>query len=173
CVVVGAGLKPARSRLACPTSHFTFPLPADPSVHCILLPNICSIFGTRLSPMMPLPQPPLPASLPPASQRPPSVMDSLSPELSPADTSRVFPEISPSGTNEGRAAPEISPNDTCDTYPSATRRYFRAPKNRHLIPADDTSYALPFNETPIVASGLGWYNRPCCHPSSIGRAIAS
>jgi len=79
--------------------------------------------------MTPQPHSLLPASLLPAASRPPFAPAAQMPRF---DISRVFPEISPSGTNEGRAAPEISPDDTSDTYPRVARRYFPTPKTPSL-----------------------------------------
>ena len=68
----------------------------------------------------------LPGLLPPASQLPSLLAATPSAELPQFDISRVFPEISPSGTNEGHTAPEISPNDT---------------SNAPHVPEDDISRA--------------------------------
>jgi len=59
-------------------------------------------------------------------------------ELPPSAISRVFPEISPSGTDEGLAAPEISPTDTTTQFDVPPDDPSRAAQNPLEISPNDT-----------------------------------
>src|SRR5690606_28100304 len=77
-------------------------------------------------------------------------------ELPLFDISRVFPEISKSGTNEGRAAPEISANDTSDTIDVPADVISPPPVDSRQIPPDGTPCARVrfLHLLPVVAVSI-------------------